>query len=92
MGLFRRDRGIEGERITHFHAGHASGCAVLAWDVRGEEQCEVLTSRSPEGLAEAPGGQDAVAAQTAPIVAPGASASRSTWTICASRKLDFFTV
>ena len=64
MSLFRRDHGIEGERVTHFHAGHGSGCAVLAWDVRGDEPCEVLVLRSLEDFAETPGGGDGQAAQT----------------------------
>jgi len=64
VSLFHSDRGIEGERITHFHAGHGSGCAVLAWDVRGDEPCEVLVLRSLQGFAEAPGDRDGAAGQT----------------------------
>ncbi len=37
--------------LTHFHAGHASGVAVLAWDRRGDEPRDVRVFRSREGFA-----------------------------------------
>ena len=38
--------------LTHFHAGHASGVAVLTWERRGDELRPVRVLRSPDGFAQ----------------------------------------
>jgi hypothetical protein len=50
MTLFRPAG--RGAYLTHFHAGHASGVAVLAWERRGDEVREVRVFRSLEGFAQ----------------------------------------
>lgn len=52
MSLFRPAGPQSSASLTHFHAGHASGVAVLAWERRGDEMHEVRVLRSREGFAE----------------------------------------
>ena len=51
MSLLRRAGLHRRALLTHFHAGHASGVAVLAWEARGNEAREVRVLRSREGFA-----------------------------------------
>jgi len=51
MSLFRPAGPHGSASLTHFHAGHASGVAVLAWERRGDEMREVRVFRSREGFA-----------------------------------------
>lgn len=37
--------------LTHFHAGHASGVAVLTWQRRGKKERDVRVLRSPQHFA-----------------------------------------
>ena len=52
MGLLHQVGRIDGEYITHFHAGHGSGWAVLAWDLRHSAPRDVVVLRSAERFAE----------------------------------------
>jgi hypothetical protein len=52
MSLFRPAGSHGSASLTHFHAGHASGVAVLAWERRGDKMREVRVFRSGDGFAE----------------------------------------
>jgi hypothetical protein len=50
MSPFRPAGSRHSAYLTHFHAGHASGVAVLAWERRGDEMREVRVFRSRDGF------------------------------------------
>jgi hypothetical protein len=50
MGIFRH--GKSSEYLTHFHASHGDGWAVLAWDIRDGEPREVIVFRSKDAFAD----------------------------------------
>jgi len=50
--LFHHRSGIEGEFITHFHAGHGDHAAGLAWDLRDDRPREVMVFRSAQDFVE----------------------------------------
>jgi hypothetical protein len=52
VGLLHHASCIEGEYVTHFHAGHGNGWAVLAWDLRYAAPRDVMVLRSDQGFAE----------------------------------------
>ncbi len=52
MGLVHHAGRVEGEYVTHFHAGHGNGWAVLAWDLRHTAPRDVMVLRSDQGFAE----------------------------------------
>jgi hypothetical protein len=52
MGLLHRGSRLEGDYLTHFHAGHGNGWAALAWDLRGLAPRDVMVLRSDRGFAE----------------------------------------
>ena len=52
MGLLHHASRTEGEYLTHFHVGHGSGWAALAWDLRDEGPRDVMVLRSDRAFAE----------------------------------------
>jgi hypothetical protein len=62
MAIFRH--GKSSDYLTHFHAAHGDGWAVLAWDVRGDERREVAVFRSLDAFADESADPTADARQT----------------------------